>query len=314
MSSLPIPPEETAPEEVAPEETLRRHGRSFSFARRFMGAPAGGDAARLYRFCRYLDDLVDESPHKSAAAEQLDQVAEALRAGESDNRAVRDFLDLARSYRLDPEVAQELIKGLRTDLQTVGFATRAELLRYAYRVAGTVGLMMCPVLGVRTGTAQAHAIDLGIAMQLTNIARDVITDARMGRRYIPAEMGLDWEPGQIAGLQGAGTRELKVPVRNILDLADLYYRSGEDGLGHIPLRNRMAIAAASRIYREIGTLIREQDFAGLDRRVRTAPERKMRMALKTGPVLLRRADSVPHDPALHADIRGLPGTDGPAGL
>jgi NADH-quinone oxidoreductase subunit B len=127
-----------------------------------------------------------------------------------------------------------------------------ELIRYAWRVAGTVGLMMCNVLDVHDPRAAPFAVDLGIAMQLTNIARDVGEDARMGRRYLPTSWIGAVEPVAIAAPDLALQRSLEGATKRLLALADRYYASGEAGLGFLPLRARFGIFSAARMYRAIG--------------------------------------------------------------
>lgn len=190
---------------------LAHHGKSFRFAGRFLDKKQLEDCARLYRFCRFVDDLVDEVSDADAAQVELDFLKRDLERGHSSMPVVEDFIDLASQCQMQSEVILELIRGIESDLQQVLVSTDADLLRYCYRVAGTVGLLMCDVLGVQDPKAKAHAIDLGIGMQLTNIARDVQEDAGMGRRYIPGQ----WL-GEIApqALSNPSTRESELLVES----------------------------------------------------------------------------------------------------
>ena len=154
-----------------------------------------------------------------------------------------------RECGIEPEIARELIAGMASDAETVRVADEAELLRYCYRAAGTVGLMMCRVLDAREPAAAAHAVDLGIAMQLTNLCRDVADDARMGRRYLPASLVGDLPPGDLIEPSPALRPKVRAAVARLLALAELYYASGEAGLPFLPVRARAGILVAGRVYR-----------------------------------------------------------------
>ena len=174
----------TSNEQLTSEQSLAANGKSFHWARRFLGSRMGGDAARLYAFCRLLDDMADGDIENGPA--RLAAIRADLLAGRSgDDPALHAFRPLMTEKRFPSDVLIALIDGLLEDQDdVVVLADEAALLRYAYRVAGTVGLLMCHVLDCHA-PRRAHAIDLGIAMQLTNIARDVLEDAQMNRRYLP---------------------------------------------------------------------------------------------------------------------------------
>ena len=218
------------------------------------------------------------------------------------------FLAVCLRRGIDPGCARHLLAGMESDLGPVAMPDRAALLRYCYQAAGTVGLMMVGVLGVREAWATPHAIDLGIAMQLTNICRDVAEDARMGRVYLPAD--------RIGGLDAAGVLEgdeqdraaVVAEVGALLDLADRYYASGLAGLPAIPLRTRPAIAVAAALYQGIGHRLRAAGGDPMGGRTVVPPGAKLRLAvgaLAALPFLAARE----HDPDLHGSLSGLPGID-----
>ena len=171
------------------------------------------------------------------------------------------FLETADRTGIPVGAALELIVGVRSDMHPVRVADDRELLRYCYRVAGTVGLMMCGVLGVRDTDALPFAVDLGVGMQLTNICRDVAEDAGRGRVYLPATR-LHAAGVEPAGLLPDGaTRAPAAPVvRDLLQLGERYYRSADAGMRYIPWRARFAILVASRVYRAIGFRVRAQGY------------------------------------------------------
>ena len=239
---------------VAPSanEVLFSKGRSFHWARHFLGSRHAESATRLYAFCRYLDDLADESLNPTDARSKIESVRKDILDGESSDASISDGLSLARERGISREPILELINGIASDVGDVQISDKDELIRYCYRVAGTVGLMMCRVLDVRSPAAYPHAVDLGIAMQLTNLCRDVLEDAARGRRYIPASLIGEHSPQELIHPNVAVRAKIALGVLGLLRLAEDYYRSGEEGLSYLPLRARGAILIASRVYRGIG--------------------------------------------------------------
>jgi len=193
----------------------------------------------------------------------------------------------------------------------VRMADEAELLRYCYRAAGTVGLMMCRVLDAPEPAAAAHAVDLGIAMQLTNLCRDVAADARMGRRYLPASLVGDIAPDALIEPSPALQPTLRAAVARLLTLAETYYASGEAGLPFLPVRARAGILVAGRVYRAIGHRLTACEHAYWEGRAFVPDWRKATItltALTTQP--LRGAfwsRPTSHHGQLHRALIGLPG-------
>ena len=296
---------------AAAEATLARQGRSFHWARRLLGATHADRATRLYAFCRRLDDLVDEAASPEEARVALAAADRAIADGRSDDPVLSDGLALMRECGIEPGIVRELIAGMASDAETVRMADEAELLRYCYRAAGTVGLMMCRVLDAPEPAAAAHAVDLGIAMQLTNLCRDVAADARMGRRYLPASLVGDIAPDALIEPSPALQPTLRAAVARLLTLAETYYASGEAGLPFLPVRARAGILVAGRVYRAIGHRLTACEHAYWEGRAFVPDWRKATItltALTTQP--LRGAFwSRPHaHPAsLHQALIGLPG-------
>ncbi|MBE7210782.1 MAG: squalene/phytoene synthase family protein [Gluconacetobacter diazotrophicus] len=231
---------------------LARHGSTFHLAGRLLGASTFDRAAGLYAACRAVDDLADEHPDPEGARDILVALLGDLRAPPrvSDHARTelgRKLLEL----RVDPCAAAVLVETVLSDLDLpVGIADEAALLRYAYGAAGTVGIMMCDVLAVAAPAARRHAVSLGIAMQLTNIARDVGEDAARGRIYLPAAWLWDGvSPGSLL----RGDPELSFPaVRRLLALAEGYYADGIAGLRFLDRRSALAVSVAASLYRAIG--------------------------------------------------------------
>ena len=291
---------------------LAHHGKSFRFAGRFLDKQQLEDCARLYRFCRFIDDLVDEASDAVTARSQLEVLKDNLDRGCSADPIVQDFIELTRQCQMQARVVSELIKGIESDLTPVLLQSESQLLRYCYRVAGTVGLLMCDVFGVRDTDARNHAIDLGIGMQLTNIARDVKEDATIGRRYIPSGWIGEVSPEALATPRQTPLRSINESVARLLALADKYYASGGQGLRFLPSRAQAGITIAAGVYREIGVVLSERGFDIHSGRAQVGLLRKIRVAIRSTLSRPCSQPCEPHDPSLHIHLAGLPNAHEPA--
>ena len=297
-------------EDLTPEHSLAQNGKSFHWAGRFLGPKAGRDATRLYSFCRILDDMADGDIKNGPKR------LKHIRSGLIDATVTGDLLlpeltNFISKMGISAEIMIALIDGLLQDQQTVALADERALLRYSYRVAGTVGLMMSKILGGTDRVALWHAVDLGIAMQLTNIARDVLEDASMGRRYLPAAWVKDMIPTQIlAAATGGPCSErdaITTAVTRLLQLAETYYQSGIKGLVYLPSRAHLAIAVAAQVYRQIGVQIAANGHQWHNGREATNNRTKITCSIKALRSLPRRLHPYPiHQTALHDALVGLP--------
>lgn len=296
-----IPPELVAQS----AEALDRHAKSFRWGAFFLPAERRVEASLLYAFCRLADDIVDEE-HDPAGLQNLRDELEGRRAPRP---LVEAFLRVVSPFPESVSAARELLTGVEADLGAVRIADDRALLRYCYRVAGTVGLLMCPVLGVTDRAGIAHAIDLGIGMQLTNICRDVTEDLANDRVYLPATR-LERAGAPAGATSGpAFERAARLVASDLLALAERYYRSGAQGYRYIPARSRFAIRSAARIYREIGRRLSSRGadvFAG--RVVVPASGKLAQTALALGETFAG-GPRASHDRSLHAHLDGLAGAD-----
>ncbi len=237
---------------TAAEAVLARSGRTFHLASRLLPAQMRSDAAELYSYCRAVDDLADEGAEEGQIA-----IMEAIRALEADplGEEAASFgwpVELEAHFPRISRVAVKLTQALAADAGPRRMTTEAALLEYAFGVAGTVGIMMCRILGAPPEAAKSAA-DLGIAMQLTNIARDVREDWERDRIYLPAE----WvAPAEVAAaLNGGEPGPLIAATERLLALAERYYASGDTGMRYLPRRARIGILSAAACYREIGIVV-----------------------------------------------------------
>lgn len=297
------------------QAVLRTRARSFRWGSFFLPEAEAIDSALVYAFCRLVDDTADEATDATLADHELGLIIEELSGSRPPRPLVAAYLDVARRRGIHDGAARELLLGCRGDCGPVVVADDDALLLYSYRVAGTVGLMMCGVLGVTDRAALPRAIDLGIAMQLTNICRDVAEDAAQGRVYLPASRL------RAAGISPDDVVEGRAPaaalfevVSSILALADRYYASAEIGMKFIPARARLAVLVAARLYRSIGVRLLATGPAAVRRRTVVGAGRKLLYAGAAGAVFLRSLLSAvrrePHPKELHQPLRGMPGVSG----
>ncbi|HRC54680.1 MAG TPA: phytoene/squalene synthase family protein, partial [Kofleriaceae bacterium] len=250
------------------DATIAHHSKSFSLAAKILPPACRDDAAVVYSYCRRVDDAVDEVAAEAAlpAIARLRQELATLyqAAAEPAATPIADpvlarFAAICESRRIPRHYPAELIAGMEMDAVGARYERLEDLLRYAYRVAGVVGLMMCHVMSLRGERALVHAAHLGIAMQLTNICRDVAEDWRRGRLYLPAELLARHGAKDLAAqardgraIPASAVPALAAATRELLALADRYYASAERGLLALPWRSAFGVRAARRIYAAIG--------------------------------------------------------------
>ncbi len=308
-------PDAPAPSPVgeSPEAVLARHGRSFWLAARFLSPDQRRDAALLYSFCRHVDDLVDEADDPAHAALELARIRAELRGERPPGEQVAAVRALASRRGVPLHALLDLVDGVEGDLGTVAVADDGELLRYCYRVAGAVGLAMCPLIGVQDPRAAAFAVDLGVGMQLTNICRDVLEDAGRQRCYLPQTRLIAAGTSQAELLAGqASSTAVAAVVRELLVLAARYYDSAERGMAAIPWRARLAIRVAARVYRAIGRRLLSR-HGGDALHGRTVVPTAVRLWLAGGALLRSLVEGVrprpsklpTHDVALHGHLGDL---------
>jgi phytoene synthase len=247
----------------AARAVIANKSKSFALASRLLPRKTGDEVAVLYAYCRRADDEVDLAPPEEQAerVERLYAELASIYAGEPQAEPLlAEFQALVQRRQIPEEYPRALLDGMRSDLGPVRLANLDELLLYSYRVAGVVGLMLCHVFGLSDRKALKNAADLGIAMQLTNICRDVREDLARGRVYVPADVLA------ASGALGVGDFDSSLvarAVQRLLAIADGYYRSGDAGLYALPLRAALAVRAARLVYSSIGDELARRGFDAL---------------------------------------------------
>lgn len=281
---------------------IREGSRSFHTASMVLPAHVRRPAYGLYAFCRLSDDAVDrDGGSHDAVARLRARLARACDGDPQDAPADRAMADVLRRHAIPRAAPEALLEGLAWDAEGRRYESFADLQAYAVRVAGSVGVMMTLMMGVRDGLTLARACDLGVAMQLTNIARDVGEDARAGRLYLPRgwmrEAGVDPDAFLSAPVASPAVKGV---VARLLREADALYARARQGVAHLPADCRPAILAAALLYAEIGReLARRHHLDSVSHRARVGGARKLALlgkAVAVSPFLSRGAPA----PALDA--------------
>lgn len=264
---------------AACQAILKKGSKSFYFASRLLPERLRGPTAALYAFCRQMDDEVDDAPEGDArhAVDALEARVNEVYAGKPRNRIVdRAFAHVVEAHGLPKAIPLALVDGMRWDAEGHQYQTMADVEAYGLRVAGTVGLMMTFLMGERRKTMLARACDLGVAMQMTNIARDVGEDAQRGRCYLPADLlGREGLTQQEVLQMRALDPRLARAVAALLARADVLYTQSEIGIEALPADCRLSIRAARYIYADIGLAIEKRGFDSITARAHTSFMRKV---------------------------------------
>tara|TARA_A100001015_G_scaffold226216_1_gene255463 strand:+ start:865 stop:1713 length:849 start_codon:yes stop_codon:yes gene_type:complete len=217
---------------------LKKHAKSFYWASFFLSSNTLDKCSSLYNFCRTLDDIVDNKKSLEVKKEIFSKFKMDFNNKSFNNQIIKDMWSIIYSENISKKIVLDLFDGVETDLEEkVLINSKKDLLVYSYRVAGTVGLMMSKILKVKNKEALKGAIDLGIAMQLTNIARDVCEDKERNRQYVRHDF---------------------LSIQKIIKESQIFYENSFSSIRDIPFRSRFSVIVARRVYRKIGDYILKQ--------------------------------------------------------
>ena len=217
---------------------LKKYAKSFYWASFFLSSNTLDKSSSLYNFCRTLDDIVDDDNNLDKKKKIFLKFKKDFESRNLNNQIIKDMWSVIDSENISKQIIIDLFNGVETDLkEKVVINSKKDLLVYSYRVAGTVGLMMSKILKVKNKEALKGAIDLGIAMQFTNIARDVCEDKARNRQYIDHDF---------------------LAIQKIISESQIFYENSFNSISNIPIRSRFSVIVARRIYRKIGDYILKQ--------------------------------------------------------
>jgi 15-cis-phytoene synthase len=269
------------------EVAIAQGSKSFAAAARIFDRKTRDDAVMLYAWCRHCDDVIDgqslgheqQADYAKGQRERLEllkrQTVLAMTGKTDVDPNFEALRRVVEKNNIPVRHINELLTGFEMDVSNRVYNTMDDTLEYCYGVAGVVGVMMAMIMGVRDAKVMDRASDLGLAFQLTNIARDVIDDARAGRIYLPHEILERHGVVVVNADESAQWPKLHAAACELLDLAEGYYASAAIGVRSLPFRSAWAIAAARRVYREIGFKLRAGGPSAWQRRVSTSKARKM---------------------------------------
>ena len=217
---------------------LKKHAKSFNWASFFLSNEVFNKCSSLYNFCRTLDDIVYDDNKLEVKKKNFLKFKKEFENKDTNNQIIKDMWSIIDSENISKKIVIDLFDGVETDLEEkVEINSKKDLLVYSYRVAGTVGLMMSKILKVNNKESLKGAIDLGIAMQLTNIARDVCEDKKRNRQYIKPDFS---------------------SIKNTIRESEIFYRKSFKSISSIALRSRFSVIVARRVYKKIGDYILKQ--------------------------------------------------------
>ena len=217
---------------------LKKHAKSFYWASFFLSSNTLDKCSSLYNFCRTLDDIVDDYNNLEIKKEIFSKFKRDFENKNLNNQIIKDIWSVIDNENISKQIIIDLFDGVETDLkEKVVINSKKDLLVYSYRVAGTVGLMMSKILKVKNKEALKGAIDLGIAMQFTNIARDVCEDKARNRQYIDHDF---------------------LAIQKIISESQIFYENSFNSISNIPIKSRFSVIVARRVYRKIGDYILKQ--------------------------------------------------------
>lgn len=271
---------------TAAHQAIARGSKSFSMVARLFDSYTRQSVVLLYAWCRHCDDLVDgqrsgscqslQEPALTArrVQELIDETEHVLRGGCASSMPFEALAEVVRRHRIPSRFPLEHLSGYRMDADGRQYHSISDTFDYSYRVAGVVGLMMAMVMGRRDDATLDRAADLGLAFQLSNIARDVIDDHAVGRVYLPADWLADECLDRDTLASPCNRASLARVASRLVDAAEPYYRSAQLGLDHLPLRCAWAVAAARGVYRDIGLQVAARGTAAWCERIHTPSRTK----------------------------------------
>ena len=284
---------------------LKKKSKSFYFASIFLSRNCFTNCSQLYNFCRIVDDIADNNYKNKKFL--LKNIYKSVTSPDTfESKYVSEIKPLIKLNIINKECLKELIYGVLLDTKKkISILDKSELINYSYYVAGTVGIMMAKILNTQNKYAYRYAVDLGIAMQLTNIMRDIIEDASIDRVYYP-KTWIKLTSKKILENNSSTIKTINKATEKLFELSEIYYKSAFKGIAFLPFRSRFAILLALFVYRQIGRKIIKNNFSNLKKREIVSLYEKILCLLKVFFIFTFNFNThfkkYQHDKTLHANI------------
>jgi len=287
---------------------MQKHGKTFFWASWFLDKPTANKLFAVYALCRRFDDLVDTSNKNTKTREELSKLISSA-SNNQRNKNFEEFRNIDSNLIPRQDIIDEFLKGQLSDLDFKQPKDLSQLLKYCYRVAGVVGLMICDVLGIHDAKLRYFAIDFGIAMQLTNICRDINEDAQIDRIYLPKNETASLKINNFKNPSKTDLMIINSTRDKLIKLADSYYESGVFGINQLPKKLKRSFMVASNIYQGIGHKIIQKKISFNEQRVFLKNYEKLKLTIKTLLKLSKDFDIPLHERKLHRSLGNLPDTN-----
>lgn len=286
---------------------MRKHGKTFYWASFFLDKSKMQAIYSIYSFCRKVDDMVDEAKTPDIAKKRLLIFMEAWKKGKS-HPVINLLSDIPKEKWPNQKLVKNFLNGQISDIKFSSFKSEKSLIIYCYQVAGTVGLMVCDIFGVKDKKMRYFAIDLGIAMQLVNISRDIYEDSLRNRVYMPESLIGKYSAKEIANPNEETARKIDEARKKIIKLANIYFDSASKAIDHLPKGASLAVKLASALYQQIGYQLINAQYVHHEKRCYVSNFSKFLITLGIIKKYLTsfKEEMKPHNENLHKFIRNLP--------
>jgi len=286
---------------------MRKHGKTFYWASFFLDKSNMEAIYSIYSFCRKIDDMVDEAKTAHDAKKRLFRFMEAWNKGKP-HPVINLLNGIPKERWPNQKLVKNFLNGQISDIKFQSFKSEKALIIYCYQVAGTVGLMVCDIFGVKDKKMRYFAIDLGIAMQLVNISRDVYEDSVRNRIYLPESLIGKYTSKEIANPTKETAVKIDLARKKIIDLANLYFASASRAIDHLPKGAGLAVKLASALYQQIGYQLIQTNYERKEKRCYVNSSSKVLITLNiiTKYLFSLQSKLKPHNKKLHKFLSTLP--------
>lgn len=286
---------------------MRKHGKTFYWASFFLDKSKMQAIYSIYSFCRKVDDMVDEAKTPDIAKKGLLIFMEAWKRGKS-HPVINLLSDIPKENWPNQKLVKNFLNGQISDIKFSSFKSEKSLIIYCYQVAGTVGLMVCDIFGVKDKKMRYFAIDLGIAMQLVNISRDIYEDSLRNRVYLPESLIGKYSAKEIANPDIETAKKIDKARKKIIKLANIYFDSASRAIDHLPKGASLAVKLASALYQRIGYQLMNAQYVHNEKRCYVSNFYKLLITLGiiTKYFTSFKEEMKVHNENLHKFIHNLP--------